>query len=113
MLKTFFMFIYSPRTGTVAASKQNQVPEEVKHDRFNQLKALYESQVDENNEKYIGTKQKILIEGFSKNNRNMFTGRTDTNKVVIFEPRDGFKEGDIVTIEITEAHKWFLKAKIL
>ena len=108
-----FMFIYSPRIGTVAASREDQVPEDIKHVRFDKLKALYESNVDESNEKYIGTKQKILIEGFSKNNSEMLTGRTDTNKVVIFEPNPNMKIGDMIWVEITEAHKWFLKAKIL
>ena len=108
-----FMFIYSPRTGTVAANRADQVPESIKHIRFDKLKDLYESKVDENNEKYIHTKQKILIEGFSKNNNERLTGRTDTNKVVIFEPKDGLKIGDMVEVEIIEAHKWFLKAKIL
>lgn len=108
-----FMFIYSPRIGTVAAGREDQVPEDIKHQRFDRLKELYESKVDENNEKYIHTKQKILIEGFSKNNKEMFTGRTDTNKVVIFEPKEGLKIGDMANVEITEAHKWFLKAKIL
>ena len=74
---------------------------------------MYESKVDENNERYIHTRQKILIEGFSKNNSEMLTGRTDTNKVVIFEPKEGLKIGDIAEVEIIEAHKWFLKAKIL
>ena len=39
----------------------------------------------QNNQKYIGTVQKVLVEGESKNNKNMLTGRTDSNKVVIFE----------------------------
>ena len=108
-----FMFIYSPREGTVAARRLDQVPEEIKHTRFDKLKELYESQVDENNEKYINTKQRILIEGFSKNNDEMLTGRTDTNKVVVFEQKEGIQIGDMVTVKIIEAHKWFLKAEIM
>lgn len=108
-----FMFIYSPREGTPAAAREDQVPEEVKHKRFDKLKELYESRVDENNEKYINTKQKILIEGLSKNNDKMLTGRTDTNKVVVFEPEADEKNGDIVNVEIQEAHKWYLKGKII
>lgn len=108
-----FMFIYSPREGTPAAARADQVPEEVKHKRFDKLKELYESRVDENNEKYINTKQKILIEGLSKNNDKMLTGRTDTNKVVVFEPEADEKIGDIINVEIQEAHKWYLKGKII
>ena len=108
-----FMFIYSPREGTIAAKREDQIPEKIKHIRFDKLKELYESKVDDNNEKYIGTEQKILIEGYSKNNDKMLTGRTDTNKVVIFEPKDNLKIGDVITVKITEAHKWFLKAEIV
>lgn len=52
---------------------ENQVPETIKHKRFNKLKELVESQIEENNSKYIGTKQKILVEGRSKNNKDMLT----------------------------------------
>ena len=108
-----FMFIYSVREGTVAAEREDQVPEEIKHIRFNKLKELYESRVDENNEKYLNTIQKLLIEGKSKNNENMLEGRTSTNKVVIFEPHTEKKPGDIVSVKITETHRWYLKGEII
>ena len=108
-----FMFIYSPREGTIASKREDQIPEEIKHKRFNRLKDLYDSKVDENNEKYIGKKYKILIEGISKNDEKMFTGRTDTNKVVVFEPKDIYKIGDLVEIKITENHKWYFKGEII
>lgn len=108
-----FMFIYSPREGTIAASRDDQVPEEIKHKRFDKLKELYESKVDENNEKYIGTIHKILIEGTSKNDDTMYTGRTDTNKVVVFKPNEVSKIGDIVTVKILENHKWYFKGEII
>ena len=108
-----FMFIYSVREGTVAAEREDQVPENIKHIRFNKLKELYESRVDENNEKYLNTNQKLLIEGKSKNNENMLEGRTSTNKVVIFEPHSEKKPGDIVSVKITETHKWYLKGEII
>ena len=60
------MFIYSRREGTVADRMENQIPEEIKHKRFDKLKDLYDSRVSENNEKYIGTTQKILVDGYSK-----------------------------------------------
>ena len=104
-----FMFIYSKREGTVAAAREDQVPEEQKHVRFDKLKNLYESRVDENNDKYLNTHQKLLIEGKSKNNAEMLEGRTDTNKVVVFKPREGNKIGDVVLVNITETHKWYLK----
>ena len=68
-----FMFIYSRRVGTPADRMENQVPEEVKHKRFNRLKALFEENIEKNNKKYVGTIQKILVEGYSKNNSEMLT----------------------------------------
>ena len=108
-----FMFIYSKRDGTVAAKREDQIPEEIKHKRFEKLKELYESRVDENNEKYIGTKQKILIENTSKYNTNTYEGRTSTNKVVIIEKNENYKIGEIVEVKITENHRWYLKGVIV
>ena len=108
-----FMFIYSQREGTVAASREDQVPEEIKHKRFDRLKELYEAKVDDNNEKYIGTTHKILIEGKSKNDETKWAGRTDTNKVVIFTPDEVHEIGDMVNVKITENHKWYLKGEII
>ena len=106
-----FMFIYSVRNGTVA-EKMQQIPDEVKHVRFEKLKKLYDDNVDKNNEKYIGTIQKVFVDGISKNNDNFFEGRTETNKIVIFE-KGNLSEGDIVDIKITESHKWFFKGEIV
>ena len=105
------MFIYSRRVGTPGDRMENQVPEEQKHVRFDKLKALVESQIAENNKKYVGTVQKVLVEGTSKNNDNMLTGRTDSNKVVIFE---GNKEliGNMVELKIVSEHMWYLKGKL-
>ena len=105
-----YMFIYSRRVGTPGDKMQNQIPEEQKHKRFNQLKALVESQIGQNNQKYLGTKQKVLVEGESKNNKTLLTGRTDSNKVVVFE---GNKKsiGQIVELEIVSEHMWYLKGE--
>ena len=64
-----YMFIYSRRIGTPADSMENQVPEEQKHKRFNQLKTLVESQIEQNNQKYIETVHKVLVEGEKKKNK--------------------------------------------
>ena len=105
-----YMFIYSRRVGTPAEKQENQIPEEEKHKRFNQLKALVESQIQENNQKYIGTIQKVLVEGESKNNKALLTGRTDSNKVVIFE---GEKQliGQVIELKIVSEHMWYLKGE--
>ena len=106
-----YMFIYSRRVGTPGDKMDNQIPEEIKHKRFNKLKKLVESQIEENNQKYVGTLQKVLVEGQSKNNPNMLSGRTDSNKVVIFEGSLDLIE-KIVDMEIVSEHMWYLKGKI-
>ena len=106
-----FMFIYSRRVGTVADKMENQIPEEIKHKRFERLKKLYDDNVSKNNEKFIGKVEKILVDGESKNNENMLTGRNDANKVIIFE---GSKDliGKMINVKITEEHKWYLKGEV-
>ena len=106
-----YMFIYSRRVGTPGNRMENQVPEEQKHIRFNKLKALVESQIAENNQKYVGTTQKVLFEGTSKNIDDMLTGRTDSNKVVIFEG-DKNLIGNMVELKIVSEHMWYLKGEI-
>ncbi|MBR2786911.1 MAG: tRNA (N6-isopentenyl adenosine(37)-C2)-methylthiotransferase MiaB [Clostridia bacterium] len=105
-----FMFIYSRRVGTRGDKMENQVPEEVKHERFDRLKNLVESQVSANNQKYIGTVQNVLVEGYSKTNNEFLTGRTDSNKVVNFA---GCSEmiGRMVNLKIVSEHKWYLKGE--
>ena len=94
-----FMFIYSRREGTIADKMENQIPEEIKHKRFDRLKELFDSRVSENNQKYIGTTQKILVDGYSKNDKETLTGRTDTNKVVNFKGNEELI-GKIINIKI-------------
>ena len=106
-----FMFIYSRRVGTPGDRMENQIPEEIKHKRFDRLKELVESQIEENNKKYVGTIQKVIVEGTSKNNEEMLTGRTDSNKVVVFEG-DKNLIGNMIEIKIISEHMWYLKGKM-
>ena len=108
-----YMYIYSKREGTIAAKRVDQVPEDIKHKRFDRLKELYDARVDEINNRYIGTIQEILIEGPSKNNKNMLTGRTDSNKVVVFKPNEKKTKGDLVKVKILSNHKWYLEGEII
>ena len=107
-----YMFIYSIREGTPGAKMENQIPEEIKHKRFDRLKALVESQIEVNNKKYVGTIQKVLIEGKSKNNEKTFTGRTDSNKVVIIDTNTDVI-GKILNVKIVSEHMWYLKGEII
>ncbi len=107
-----YMFIYSRRVGTPGDKMENQVPEDIKHKRFDRLKALVEEQTSENNDKYIGTVQKVLVEGTSKTNDEKLTGRTDSNKVVIFE---GSKDliGKIINVKVVRNGLWYLQGEII
>ena len=107
-----YMFIYSRRVGTPGDRMENQVPEEIKHKRFDKLKELVESQIEENNQKYVGTTQKVLVEGESKNNQELLTGRTDSNKVVIFEG-DKNLIGEMADLKIVSEHMWYLKGEVV
>ncbi|MBQ9657898.1 MAG: tRNA (N6-isopentenyl adenosine(37)-C2)-methylthiotransferase MiaB [Clostridia bacterium] len=107
-----YMFIYSIREGTPGSKMENQVPEEIKHERFDKLKELVESQIEENNKKYVGTIQKVLIEGLSKNNKDMKAGRTDSNKVVIVEGPDEIIN-KVMDVKIVSEHMWYLKGEIV
>ncbi len=106
-----YMFIYSRRVGTLGDNMENQIPDEIKHKRFDKLKTLVESQIEENNQKYVGTIQKVLVEGTSKNNEEMLTGRTDNNKVVIFEG-DKNLIGKMIELKIVSEHMWYLKGNM-
>jgi len=106
-----YMFIYSRRVGTPGDKMESQVPKITKHERFDKLKKLVENQIEENNKKYINTVQKVLVEGKSKNNANMLSGRTDSNKVVIFEGEDNLIN-TMVDLKIISEHMWYLKGKI-
>ena len=107
-----FMFIYSVRKGTVAEKMQGHIPEEIKSARFNRLKELADSMTAESIKKYVGTVQKVLVEGESKTNPDVLTGRTRSNKIVNFIG-DKNLIGKEVDIEITSEHVWYLKGNVV
>ena len=107
-----FMFIYSIRKGTPGENMENQIPDEIKHERFNRLKKLVEDEIAIQNKEYINTVQKVLVEGPSKNNKDMLTGRTENNKVVIFEEKKDFIN-KMLNIKLIEDHMWYFKGEII
>ena len=90
---------------------EDQVDEKIKHERFEKLKELYAKLVEKTNIQYVGTNQKVLVEGYSKTNNKMLTGRTESNKVVNFEGDDSFI-GKMCNIKIVSEHMWYLKGTI-
>ena len=107
-----YMFIYSIRKGTVAEKMENQIDEKIKVDRLERLKKLFEETLNQENETYVGKTFEILVEGKSKNNQKMYSGRTPSNKVVVFH---GTEEdvGQIKKVKIIENNLWYLTGQIL
>ena len=103
-----FMFIYSIRVGTPAEKMEDQVPEEIKHKRFDRLKALAEEQIKEKNEAYVGTIQRILVEGYSKTNESVLTGRNGANVIINFKG-DKSLIGKMCDVKIIGNHIWYLE----
>ena len=107
-----FTFLYSIREGTPAAEFENQIPEEVKHQRFNRLVDAVNTNSAKKNAAYEGHIEKVLVEGLSKKNENTLTGRTEGFKLVDFEG-DSSYIGQIVNVEITEGKTFSLKGRMV
>ena len=97
---TAFTFIYSKRTGTPAAAKEDQVPADVTKDRFNRLLALVQEQGRIRSSRFAGTVQEVLVEEESKE-KGIFTGRTQYNLLVHF-PADESLLGPYVNVKLEE-----------
>lgn len=96
-----FMFKYSPRENTKAFKEADDVPEEVKNRRLNEIIFLQQSIAEEKNRAEHGKIHETLVEGESKRKGGQMTGRTDTNKVVVFQTSNGeIKQGDLVNLLI-------------
>ena len=108
-----FMFKYSERPGTYAARHlPDDVPEEVKVRRLEELIALQNELSAESNRRCIGHTYEVLIEGTSKRSRDQLFGRTEQNKVVVFD-RGTLRPGQYATVRITDASSATLKGEVL
>ncbi len=107
-----FTFIYSKRDGTPAVKFEDQVPEDVCKDRFNRLLKEVNKNCDDLNSKMVGKTFKVLAETVSKNDKNLITGRTETNVLVHFEATEEII-GTIVDVEITDFKTFYLVGKML
>lgn len=106
-----FMFKYSERPGTYASKHlPNDVPEEVKIRRLNEIIALQNRLSAESNARCIGKTYEVLVEGPSKRSREQLVGRTEQNRVVVFD-RGTHHVGDFVQVKITEASSATLKGE--
>ena len=106
-----FMFKYSERPGTYASKHlPDDVPEEVKVRRLEELIALQNELSAESNKRCIGREYEILVEGVSKRSREQLFGRTEQNKVVVFD-RGDHRPGEYVRVRITDASSATLKGE--
>ena len=107
-----FMFMYSKRSGTPAATMEEQVEEQVKSERLQQLMRLQNYKAKEESQKYLGKTVKVLVEGPSRKNPEMLTGRTSTHKIVLFKSDRTDLKGKFVHTRIYEAKTWTLYGEL-
>ena len=107
-----YTFIYSKRSGTPAAKMEGQVPLDVKKARLNRLMAVQNENSLKRNEEMVGKTYEVLAEGPSANNPNVWSGRTRTNKLVLW-PTEGrtFTAGQKVNVKICNAQTWLVKGQ--
>ncbi|MFN3852095.1 MAG: tRNA (N6-isopentenyl adenosine(37)-C2)-methylthiotransferase MiaB [Spirosomataceae bacterium] len=97
-----YMFAYSERPNTPAAKKlKDDIAEDVKKRRLNEIIALQQRLSFERNKLAVGKVHKVLVEGFSKRSNEHLQGRNDQNKVIVF-PKEHFKKGDYVNVLVTD-----------
>ena len=105
-----FTFIYSKRENTPAAKLKDNISLKEKEERLQRLNKVVNKYFKENNDKIVGTIQKVLVEGISEKKNNLY-GYTESNKLINFE---GSKNliGKIIDVEVTKAKTWSLDGKI-
>ncbi|HHB78459.1 MAG TPA: TRAM domain-containing protein, partial [Saprospiraceae bacterium] len=109
-----YMFAYSERPGTPAQKRlTDDVPEEVKKRRLNEVIRLQNQLSYAHNQNDIGKVFKVLIEGNSKRSENDFKGRTSQNKVVNFPKKEGLGKGDYTHVRILSGTSASLRGEIV
>jgi tRNA-2-methylthio-N6-dimethylallyladenosine synthase len=98
-----YMFKYSPREGTKAYKMDDDVAEETKAKRLQEIIDLQRQISYDINQEQIGTEEIVLIEGFSRKSDQFFSGRTDSNKIVIVPASESIKTGDYIKVNINKA----------
>ena len=106
-----FTFIYSPRKGTPAAGFGAQVPDAVKHERLDRLMALQNEICLKRNKRLVGRTLAVMVEGPSKSNPAMLSGRTDGNDLVLWPKLRDHAPGDLVNVKMDRAQTWLIRGK--
>ncbi|MEC0246168.1 tRNA (N6-isopentenyl adenosine(37)-C2)-methylthiotransferase MiaB [Paenibacillus chitinolyticus] len=107
-----YSFIYSPREGTPAAAMEDNVPEDVKKERLYRLNEVLGAFSKESNEKLRGEVVEVLVEGESKKNSEVLSGRTRTNKLVLFRGSRNLI-GSFAHVRVTEPQTWLVKGELV
>jgi tRNA-2-methylthio-N6-dimethylallyladenosine synthase len=108
---SIFMFQFSPRPGTRAYDmKEDFIEKDIITDRFNRLKEMQTDISHKRFKRFIGTKQKVLVEKTSKKNSEIFTGKIDGGHITHLDKRN-LAIGDYINVEIKEATPFYLKAE--
>ena len=107
-----YTFLYSKRSGTPAATMEAQVEDSVKKKRLHRLMEVQNEISLEKNAALKGTVQEVLAEGPSRTDEDVWTGRTGTNKIVLWRKKGQETEGDIVRVRITQPQTWVLKGEL-
>ena len=110
-----YMFFYSERPGTLAQRRyKDDVPEEVKKRRLQEIVDLQNRLSKESNKKDLGKTFEVLIEGNSKKSEQDWMGRTSQNKVIVFSKGSiAYKKGDYVNVKVTDCTKATLLGEII
>jgi len=107
-----YTFIYSPRAGTPAADMADNVSADVKKARLKRLNALITEQSYKGNQGLRGHVIEVLVEGASKNNPEVLSGRTRTNKLVHFKGSETLT-GSFVQVKINETLTWYISGEMV
>jgi len=107
-----FMFAYSPRPNTPAASMPEQVPKDEKLSRLKELISLQNEIQLRKNEREVGNIVEVLVEGKSEKNGNKLSGRTRTNKIVVFEGDEKLC-GKFLMIKLNKAYLWGFEGELI
>ena len=106
-----FTFIYSPRKGTPAAGFGAQGPDAVNHERLYRLMALQNDICLKRNKRLVGRTLAVMVEGPSKSNPAMLSGRTDGNDLVLWPKIRDHAPGDLVNVKMERAQTWLIRGK--
>ena len=108
-----YTFLYSKRSGTPAATMLNQVELSDKKKRLQALMAVQNDISLNINKSYEGKVVEVMVEGPSKSDKTRFTGRTRTNKIVIWDKQGDEATGDLINVKITKAQTWVLNGELI